>query len=463
MSLEASAAPRSGAGTRYRALLRANRSLLANAGSLVGTTVVTAVLGFAYWGVAARMFSAESVGYASAAISAMTLVATFGMLGLGTFLIGEVSRRPEQATPTIVAGLCASAAGGGILGLAGAVLAPRLVDTLAPFAAGPWQVVLFTFGAAITSATFVLDQALIGVLRGGLQLWRNGIFALSKLVLLPFAAVYLSDRFGMSIFATWVAGTCVSVALLAAVVAARGLPLLARPRWRVLSELGHDVVGHNCLNAAVQAPRLLLPLVATAVISARANAAFYAAYMLATFLYMVPTHLSTVLYAVDTGDAAALRERTRFTMGASIASGVGGAIALALLAHPLLSLFGEHYADSATDSLRILAFVALPTAVKVHYVALCRVKGRMLHGGLVMAIGGVLELLAAGLGAAAGGLTGLSIGLCAATTAVAAYLALDLRRVAFPWRAILVRRDVVAVRADLALGRGIGSARRAPS
>jgi O-antigen/teichoic acid export membrane protein len=461
MSMQASAAHRLHAGLRYRTLLRANRSLISNAGSLLGTTVVTSVLGFAYWGVAARMFSAESVGYASAAISAMTLLATFGMLGLGTFLIGEAARRPEHAAGTIAAGLVASCAGGGVLGLAGAVLAPRFVDTLAPFATGPMQVVLFGFGAAITSATFVLDQALIGVLRGGLQLWRNGAFALSKLALLPLAALYLSDRYGVSIFATWVAGTCLSVGFLAILALARGLSLWARPRWRVLTELGRDVIGHNCLNAAVQAPRLLLPVVATVVVSAEANAAFYAAYMLATFLYMVPTHLSTVLYAVDTGNASALRERTRFTLGTSIASGVAGAFVLALLAHPLLALFGQHYADGATDSLRILAFAALPTAVKVHYVALCRVKGRMLHGGLVMAIGGVIELTAATVGAVTGGLTGLSVGLCVATTAVAIYVALDLRRVAFSWHLLLVRRDVVAMRADVALARRTSAPDRA--
>jgi O-antigen/teichoic acid export membrane protein len=450
MSLARVAGADSSTGGKYRALLRTNRSLITNAGSLVGATVVTSVLGFAYWGVAARLFSPESVGYASAAISAMTLFATFGMLGLGTFLIGEVARRPEDAVATILAGVVTSAAGGTVLGIAGAVVAPRFVDSLTALASGPWEVMLFGFGAGITSATFVLDQALIGLLRGGLQLWRNAIFAVAKLALLPLAAVGVSGRFGLSILATWVLGTCLSVVVLALTLAVQRITFLRRPRWRVLSELSSDVIGHNCLNAAVQAPRLLLPVLATAIISARANAAFYAAYMLATFLFMIPTHLSTVLYAVDTGDQARLRERTRFTLGTSMAIGLSGAVVLAVFAHPLLMLFGPEYASSATDSLRLLAFVALPTAVKVHYVALCRVRGRMLHGGLVMSVGGGLELAAAAVGAVAGSLTGLSIGLLAASSVVALYVALDLRHVAFPWRSILrlsaATRELVALR-----------------
>ena len=55
------------------------------------------MLGFVYWAAAARLFSQQAVGYGAAAISAMTLLGTIGMLGMGTLLIGELPRRTARA------------------------------------------------------------------------------------------------------------------------------------------------------------------------------------------------------------------------------------------------------------------------------------------------------------------------------------------------------------------------------
>src|SRR6266853_6583633 len=76
--------------------VQVNSIILVNAGSLVGTTAVTAVLGFVYWWLAARQFPPETVGFASAAISAMTLLGSICVLGFGTLLIGELPRHPGK-------------------------------------------------------------------------------------------------------------------------------------------------------------------------------------------------------------------------------------------------------------------------------------------------------------------------------------------------------------------------------
>src|SRR5262249_55428525 len=82
--------------TVIRGILGRNRDLLRNAGSLAATTGLTSAFGFGYWIYAARVFPQEAVGYGSAAISAMTLLGTVGMFGLGTMLIGELPRRRSR-------------------------------------------------------------------------------------------------------------------------------------------------------------------------------------------------------------------------------------------------------------------------------------------------------------------------------------------------------------------------------
>src|SRR5208283_4056255 len=61
--------------------------------SLFSTTVVTAGLGFAFWALAAHITTTEVVGRASAVISAMSLVGTFGTLGFQILLTAELPRR----------------------------------------------------------------------------------------------------------------------------------------------------------------------------------------------------------------------------------------------------------------------------------------------------------------------------------------------------------------------------------
>lgn len=87
---------------RLNAFIRnlANRELLLNAASMVGTTVITAGLGFVYWWLAARQFPQEAVGFASALISAMSLLGTLGMVGMGTLLIGEFPGPARAAAAT---------------------------------------------------------------------------------------------------------------------------------------------------------------------------------------------------------------------------------------------------------------------------------------------------------------------------------------------------------------------------
>jgi hypothetical protein len=89
----------------------------------------------------------------------------------------------------------------------------------------------------------------------------------------------------------------------------------------------------------------------------------------------------------------------------------------------ILSLFGNTYAEQAGWSLRILGLAAFPLIVKNHYVAICRIRGRVARVALFVAAGGLLELTSAALGARADGLSGLSLGWLAAICCEALFMA----------------------------------------
>ena len=76
------------------------------------------------------------------------------------------------------------------------------------------QAAIFAVGVALTGISLVFDQATIGLMRGGLQLTRNAVFAVAKLLILAAVAITLHDQFGVGISVSWVAGIALSMVLL---------------------------------------------------------------------------------------------------------------------------------------------------------------------------------------------------------------------------------------------------------
>ena len=124
-----------------KAVWRRHQDLLRNASTLAATTGVTSLLGFAYWATAARLFSQQAVGYGAAAISAMTLLGTIGMLGMGTLLIGELPRRSARAG-LVSAALLTCGLGSLVLALAFSLLAPPFSERFEHVSGTPDQTAL---------------------------------------------------------------------------------------------------------------------------------------------------------------------------------------------------------------------------------------------------------------------------------------------------------------------------------
>jgi O-antigen/teichoic acid export membrane protein len=389
---------------------RRHHDLLSNASTLAATTGVTSLLGFAYWAAAARLFSQQAVGYGAAAISAMTLLGTIGMLGMGTLLIGELPRRNARAG-LVSAALLACALGSLVLGLGFAVLAPRFSPRFDHVSGTLGQAALFVAGVILTGISLVFDQATIGLMRGGLQLTRNAIFAVVKLVALPAFAIVLHEQFGVGITAAWIAGIAASMLLLAIRLRFSGTPVLHRPDWGVLRGLGRTALAHNWLNLSLSIPLSLIPVLVAVIVSPSANAAFYAAWTLVGFLKVVPIHLSTVLFAVAAADPQVIARKLRFTLRLSLLIGLPGMAVLGIGAHLALSMFGPGYARAATLPLELLVISYLPSIPKMQYIAVCRAAGRIARAAAVMTGAAVAEVTAASLGGEYAGLKGLSLAL----------------------------------------------------
>ena len=392
---------------KARGLWQQNHDLLLNAGSLAASTGLASAFGFVYWVVAAREFSQEAVGYGAAAINAMGLFGTIGMFGLGTMLIGELPQRRSQGGLTMAA-LVASGIGSFVLGL----IFPLLVDaTGAHFpeiTGSPIRLLLFAVGVGFTGSTLVFDDATIGLMRGGVQLSRNLVMSIAKLAVLPIVAVVVHDAFGVGLVLSWVFGTAASLIPAAMMLKRGGRQIFHKPDWKLLRRLGKVAMAHNWLNLAIATPPKLLPVIVTVVVSPSANAAFYVAWMLSGFLFMVPAHLSTVLFAIASASPELIAEKLRFVLRLSLTIGLPAMAVLAMCAHFALNIFGSSYAHLATIPLWFLILAYIPALPKAQYIAVCRATGRVNKAAIVLTVCAAFELAAVVIGGKIDGLNGLS-------------------------------------------------------
>jgi Na+-driven multidrug efflux pump len=124
----------------------------------------------------------------------------------------------------------------------------------------------------------------------------------------------------------------------------------------------------------------------------------------------VPLSLSTVLYAVGSGESEKLASRFKLTVYVSLGFGVVSNLILLVLGSTLLGIFGASYASEASSTLHILALDIFPSTILSHYVALRRIE-RRLASALPVIWGGALLQLGGGVaGALLGGLSGVAIG-----------------------------------------------------
>lgn len=193
---------------------------------------------------------------------------------------------------------------------------------------------------------------------------------------------------------------------------------------------------------------LALPILVVSLLSATANASFYIAYMIAGFVYMIPIAFATVLYAVGSGDPRTRAAKFRLSFGICGSTSLAANVITFGAAALLLGVFGSRYAHEAAWTLRVLGLAAFPLLIKNHFVAICRVTGRIRATAPFVWMATMLELALAATGAELGGITGLSIGWVIALSLEAIVMSPTVFRTLFPREHRLEATVAAAVASD---------------
>lgn len=387
--------------------------VLRGAAYLYGSTVTTSLLGFVFWLLAARLLEPSAVGSASAVQSAAQLVATVGILGLGTLSVAELSVDKRQVRHLVTASCLVAGAASTVGGLMTGIVLGHTSGHLGPSLDNVADLTVFSLLAGTTAACLVLDDACIGLLRGDIQLVRNTVFAAAKLLLLPLAVYAWSAQHGEQVVVAWLLATAGSLVLAFRLVARVPADTSWRPDFANLIAKRSLIWNHHLLNVAVLVPRLVPPLVVAAVVSPAANAGFYTATFITGFVNIIPGQLSLALFAIAPGDEHALSRETRSSLRLCAVLAVASAVVFGFGSHPILDVFRHSYV-SAAPAMTLLGLGTFPYAIKAHYVAIARVRGRMGQAAVIATIAAGIEIGGVGAGAALDGVTGTAAGLLAA-------------------------------------------------
>jgi len=351
--------------------------LYRNAFYLMMNSAITAAVGLVFWILAARFYLAEDVGFASAIISAMMLLALLSTIGLDYGLIRFLPDSGKDSNAMINSCLTIS-------GLASIIIALIFIAGL-----GLWSpallflrqdpiflgvFVIFTVGwtlGMLLSRTFVAER------RAGFTLAQGIIFNLLRLPLVILLVAFFA-AFG--IFASWGIGA----------MAAFGIGILlflprVRAGYRPFPAIRRKVVNQmvrfsfaNYITALLWfAPIFILPMMVVNLVGAEANAYFYVAWAIANVLFTIPLGTSLSLFAEGSYEEQRLGQDTRRSLKLAFTLAIPAIVLIFLIGDKLLLIFGPAYAENATKLLRILALSLMPVSLNAIYFGVKRVEMKM--------------------------------------------------------------------------------------
>jgi O-antigen/teichoic acid export membrane protein len=158
-----------------------------------------------------------------------------------------------------------------------------------------------------------------------------------------------------------------------------------------------------------RAPGLILPIVVTELLSPEANATWYAVWMMAWVVYVIPVQVGLSLFAEAAHRPDDLGLAVRRGLGLALAIGAVGAVGAAIVGPFMLSFLGPSYAESGTTPLRILVVAVLPFAFVQAYFSACRSRQKLAEAILTGICSGLVGVGAAVLAGLTYGLSGMAV------------------------------------------------------
>lgn len=355
--------------------------------ALLINTALTAVLGFAYWIVAARLFSTYAVGVAGALVAATTLFSGIGQLNLSGMLMRFLPKADGKSRRLVLTTYIFAASASALLAMLSLAVVKLFASPTSPLHLSTAQSIALVLAAAALAIFTIEDNVLVGLRRA---LWvpvENGAFGIAKIVTL-FMLAPIGTAFAL--FSAWMIPLALTIPAISAVLFFRFLP--AEPRPRRTTHLGPEfrsnivrfAIGDATGGLFTQTWMYLLPILVTVSLGASANALFYTSFLFSTTIDQVAANYASPLIVEGAHAPEKIAMLIRQAMRHIFAIVFPVVVALIVICPWLLRAFGNKYA-AAAPLLDMLLIACIPKAVSTVYYAYCRVQRETHRSAVVQA------------------------------------------------------------------------------
>jgi O-antigen/teichoic acid export membrane protein len=348
--------------------------MLRNSLYLVFTSGLQAALGFAFWVVAARLFTPAETGRASSLISASLFLSMLALLGLNNSFIRHLPTARNR-NALITGGLSVVAVCAVVLGavyvLAAPTIAPRLafVEQRIPLAIG---FILFTGAASVNLLT---DSIFIGSRKAGyIALTDGAVAGVAKIV----ALVCLVGFGAFGLYSASTAGLAAAALVSVVLIAAR---LGWRPEFENSLAALRPLVRFSSASYAAEflaiVPQSVLPLIVLDRIGPAAAAYYYVSYQVAALTFSASYAVQATTLAEGSRADVDLRALVRRSIRLMLIVTLPIILVMVLGAHWILLAFGTRYSVHGTATLIVLVAAGVPIAAVGLMETVLRLLGRL--------------------------------------------------------------------------------------
>ena len=357
----------------YRLIRKLKDPLYKNSIFLIASSLLGAGIGFISWVIAARFYSTEDVGLASATISAVMLLHLFSLMGFEFGLThylpiykGDKSKLINSCM-TIVFFVSLIFALVFIVGLD--VWSPALMwirknnGLLLSF-------IIFTILASLTSLQT------LGVFVGLRKAKYSFIQNLSSSLLRLGALILLVGFGAYGIFMSWVLASLFAfiiglILTLRSITSYTPIPTIER---EVINKILHYSLGNYISKIFSAIPDYSLPILVLNVLGAEQSAYFYIAWTISSVLLAIPRWTSHSLLAEGSYNPKELRRNSFKALKFIFLLLIPLVLGIIVFGKYILLFFGVKYAVKSFDILLILCLASIPYSFNIVYLTAKRVK-----------------------------------------------------------------------------------------
>ena len=353
-----------------------NDPLIKNSFYMIFSSISNSGLGFLFWMLAAKLYSPEDVGIATALISFVGLLMLLSRFGLDFSLIRFFPTNNKSKIFSTYLNVTT------LFVIIFSIIFIRGIEVFSPelkLLNSPLNALIFLVISIVNSMLMMTGMSFVATRRSDYYFFQNVLLASRILFLIP-----LMRYRAIGIFAS--VGLSFIIAFLFAwnLLKYCGICFTATIDRDILYKTLSFSTGNYLAGLFISGPSMILPIMVLNIVGEEQAAYYYIAYSIAGILFTIPNSISTSLF-VEGSHGEALKKSVIRSLTSIFSIMVPFIVIIYISGELILKIFGTDYAAEGLNVLRIMVIASSFVGINYVFFAIKRIqketKGLIIHTG----------------------------------------------------------------------------------